>query len=227
MKTISKVSAKSDTHHRALSFSGDPRSNSHPRCGRQVEEEILQSLIRGDYCCIHASHTPAPFSFLIRVVRRLKTFGFTVVDLDLAVHEQPACPEEWYRGLLRQIDLQVSLPGELNRFWTTHHRLSPVQRLFSSIHDVLRMKCPGPIVIIVRNIDQSRGFSFSTDEFFAAVRETFNRRAVDPDLNRLRFCLVAQISAGDFIRDSTMGPFNIARRIELGDFADRKVRYGN
>src|SRR6266849_1745512 len=78
---------------------------------------------------------------------------------------------------------------------------------------------PNPrLVIFLDEIDAVRSLPFSTDEFFAAIRECYNRRAQDAEFQRLTFCLLGVASPSDLIRDTRMTPFNIGRRMELTDF---------
>ena len=67
-------------------------------------------------------------------------------------------------------------------------------------------------------IDVVRSLPFSTDEFFAALRECYNRRSLDPRFQRLTFCLLGVASPSELIQDVRITPFNIGRRIELTDF---------
>src|SRR6202030_4474726 len=60
-------------------------------------------------------------------------------------------------------------------------------------------------------------------EFFAAIRECYNRRSEDPELNRLTFCLLGVATPSDLIRDTRTTPFNIGRRIELSDFTEQEA----
>src|SRR5208282_931354 len=60
---------------------------------------------------------------------------------------------------------------------------------------------------------------FSSDEFFAAIREFYNRRSEDAELNRLTFCLLGVATPSDLIQDIRTTPFNIGQRIELTDFS--------
>src|SRR4029434_9330785 len=76
----------------------------------------------------------------------------------------------------------------------------------------------------VDEIDTVRSLPFSTDEFFAAIRECYNRRTEDPAFTRLTFCLLGVASPSDLIRDTRMTPFNIGRRIELTDFTEEEAR---
>src|SRR5207248_147120 len=79
-------------------------------------------------------------------------------------------------------------------------------------------RVPGPIVLFLDEIDAVRSLPFSTDEFFAAIRECYNRRSQDPAFERLTFCLLGVATPSDLIQDTRTTPFNIGRRFELTDF---------
>src|SRR4029078_12577354 len=85
-------------------------------------------------------------------------------------------------------------------------------------------RCPSRFVIFIDEIDAVRGLPFSTDEFFAAIREFYNRRSEDPELNKLTFCLLGVAAPSDLIRDTRLTPFNIGQRIELNDFTEDEAR---
>src|SRR5205807_8109723 len=75
------------------------------------------------------------------------------------------------------------------------------------------------LVIFVDEIDVVRSLPFSADEFFAAIRECYNRRSQNPAFERLTFCLLGVATPSDLIQDVRMTPFNIGARIELTDFS--------
>src|SRR5205823_5672508 len=77
---------------------------------------------------------------------------------------------------------------------------------------------PARLVIFIDEIDAVRSLPFSADEFFAAIRECYNRRSEDPEYRRLTFCLLGVATPSDLIRDTRTTPFNIGRRIDLNDF---------
>src|SRR5205085_6477025 len=79
------------------------------------------------------------------------------------------------------------------------------------------------LVICIDEIDSVRSLPFSTDEFFAAIRECYNRRSVDAEYNRLTFCLLGVATPADLITDPRTTPFNIGRRIELTDFTEAEA----
>jgi hypothetical protein len=51
-----------------------------------------------------------------------------------------------------------------------------------AITEVVLPRCPGRLMIFVDEIDLVRSLSFSTDEFFAGIRELYNRRTEEPDI---------------------------------------------
>jgi WD40 repeat protein len=93
----------------------------------------------------------------------------------------------------------------------------------ASDFDSQRSIASARLVIFVDEIDTVRSLPFSTDEFFAAMRECFNRRTQDLELNRLTFCLLGVATPSDLIRDTRTTPFNIGRRVELHDFTEQEA----
>src|SRR5262249_48606268 len=75
------------------------------------------------------------------------------------------------------------------------------------------------LVIFIAEIDSVRSLPFSTDEFFAAIRQCYNRRTEDPPSHRLTFCLLGVATPSDARPAVRMTPFNIGTRIELTDFS--------
>jgi AAA domain-containing protein len=126
--------------------------------------------------------------------------------------------EQWYDGLISRLGQQLKLEDELLDFWQAHTDWGPLQRWTSALEQVVLKNLSTEVVIFVDEIDIVRSLPFSTDEFFAAIRECHNRRAHEPAFNRLAFGLLGVASPTDLIRDTRMTPFNIGRRIELHDF---------
>jgi WD40 repeat protein len=155
------------------------------------------------------------------------------------------------RSLGDQLDPSGALEDELDAFWLEQEQLGPLQRWITALRQIvlpwrgvqafrrsgvqdgsspasegLNARTPerlSPLVIFIDEIDVVRGLPFSTDEFFAGIRECYNRRAEDPEFARLTFCLMGVASPSDLIRDTRLTPFNIGRRIELTDFTPAKA----
>src|SRR5262249_34117115 len=104
-----------------------------------------------------------------------------------------------------------------------HPRLGPLQRWMSAVTEVVLPRYPGRLVIFVDEIDAVRSLPFSTDEFFAGIREFYNRRTEEPEMERLTFCLLGVATPSDLIRDTRTTPFNVGQRIELNDFTEAEA----
>jgi len=187
---------------------------------RQADDDLYDGLTQGQFCYVLTSRQMGKSSLMVRTAARLREAGAGVVLLDLTAIGQNLTAEQWYSGLLTQIGQQLELDDELEEFWDAHPKLGPLQRWMQAIRHILLPRYPGPVVIFVDEIDAVRSLPFSTDEFFAAIREFYNRRTEDEELRRLTFCLLGVATPSDLIRDTRTTPFNIGQRIELHDFTN-------
>jgi hypothetical protein len=162
-------------------------------------------------------------SLMVRTAARLRQDRASVAILDLTALGQNLSADQWYNGLLGRVGQQLDLEDELETYWNTHAHLGPLQRWTGAIREVLLESTEGRVVIFIDEIDAVRSLPFSTDEFFAGIREAFNRRTQDAELNRLTFCLLGVATPSDLIRDTRTTPFNIGQRIELSDFTEEEA----
>jgi WD40 repeat protein len=186
---------------------------------READHALFDGLSRGDFCHVLTSRQMGKSSLMVRTASRLREAGAGVVLLDLTAIGQNLNAEQWYSGLLTQMGQQLNLEDELEDFWDAHPKLSPLQRWMQAIRRIVLPQCTGAVVIFIDEIDAVRSLPFSTDEFFAAIRECYNRRTEDEEWRRLTFCLLGVAAPSDLIRDTRTTPFNIGRRIELHDFS--------
>jgi hypothetical protein len=191
---------------------------------RQADKDLCDGLLNGEFCYILTSRQMGKSSLMVRTVKRLRAEGVTVAVLDLTAIGQNLTTDQWYDGLISRLGQQLGLEDELLQFWEGHPELGPLQRWLTAIEDVVLEKIAGPIVIFVDEIDIVRSLSFSTDEFFAAIRESYNRRSRDPAFGRLAFGLLGVAAPTDLIRDTRTTPFNIGRRVELHDFTREEAK---
>ncbi len=185
---------------------------------RQADQQLYDGLRRGQFCYLLTARQMGKSSLMVRTAARLREEGVGVAVLDLTALGQNLSAEQWYSGMLTQIGQQLELEDELEEFWESNRKLGPLQRWMQAVRRVALPRYTGPVTIFVDEIDAVRSLPFSTDEFFAAIREFYNRRTEDEELKRLTFCLLGVASPSDLIRDTRTTPFNIGRRIELYDF---------
>jgi hypothetical protein len=185
---------------------------------RRADSDLYEGLSQGEFCYVLTSRQMGKSSLMVRTASRLREAGVAVVVLDLTSIGQNLSAEQWYDGLLGLMGPQLDLEDELEEFWLANARQGPLHRWMAALRKIVLPRCPGRIVIFVDEIDAVRSLPFSTDEFFAAIRECYNHRSEDPEFARLTFCLLGVATPSDLIRDTRTTPFNIGRRIELTDF---------
>ncbi len=190
---------------------------------READRDLLDGLRASEFCYVLTSRQMGKSSLMVRTATKLRESGSGVVVLDLTAVGQNVTPEQWYDGLLTQIGRQLRLEDQLEKVWRSNERLGPCQRFFAAIRDVILPATPVALIIFVDEIDTVRSLPFPTDEFFAAIRECYNRRGQDPEFQRLTFCLLGVATPSDLIRDTRTTPFNIGRRIELHDFTEQEA----
>src|SRR5947209_497878 len=167
-------------------------------------------------------------SLMVHTAARLREAGVAVVVLDLTAIGQNLTAEQWYGGLLRRVGLQLDAGGdleeELDDLWfAQEERVGPLERWMRALQTIVLPRCTRRIVLFIDEIDAVRSLPFSTDEFFAAIRECYNRRTQDPAFERLTFCLLGVATPSDLIADTRTTPFNIGTRIELTDFTEAEA----
>lgn len=173
---------------------------------RAADRQLYDHLLRGEFCYILTSRQMGKSSLMVRTAKRLRETHVAVAVLDLTALGQNLTPEQWYDGLMAHLGQQLDLEDELLEFWRAHERWGPLQRSMAAFEKLILPRCPSPLVVFIDEIDVVRSLPFSTDEFFAALRECYNRRTRNPEFSRLTFCLMGVASPTDLIRDTRIRP---------------------
>ncbi|MBM3457827.1 MAG: hypothetical protein FJX77_04765, partial [Armatimonadetes bacterium] len=199
---------------------------------READRQLLEQLLHGEYCYVLTARQMGKSSLMVRAAARLRAAGHRVVLLDLTALGSHTTVEQWYEGLFGYLASQVGGEDELEEFWASQAGLAPLPRFMAALREAAsrtpapregRYAAPGPeaagrLFLFLDEIDVVRGLPFSTDEFFAAIREWYNRRAVDPLCEQVTFCFLGVATPADLIQDPQASPFNIGCSIELRDF---------
>src|SRR5438094_7540519 len=82
-------------------------------------------------------------SLMVRTAARLRQEGVTCAVLDLTAVGQDLTREQWYDGLQNALGRQLGLEDELESFWLSHSRLSPLLRWLTALEEVV-LSSPTP-----------------------------------------------------------------------------------
>lgn len=197
---------------------GTMRHDAPSYVARDADRELFSVLLGNEFCHVLTARQMGKSSLMLRTAARLREAGISVAVLDLTAIGQNLTPEQWYSGLVLQLGERLNLEDELFEFWIAHTHFGPMQRWVEALRKVVLAKSVGQLVIFIDEIDAVRSLNFSTDEFFAGIRECYNLRTVYEEMRRLTFCLIGVATPSDLIRDTRTTPFNIGTRIELNDF---------
>ena len=107
---------------------------------------------------------------------------------------------------------------DLDDWWDDRERLSHPNKFSKFLGEVLLQYVSEKLVIFVDEIDSVLSLNFKIEDFFAVIRDSYQRRADNSDYERLTFCLIGVTTPGDLIADKRRTPFNIGRAIELTGF---------
>lgn len=200
---------------------------------RAADRELLAGLLEGRLCYVLTSRQMGKSSLMARTALKLQERGVQTLTLDFSAIGQNLTPPQWYAGLIARVGQQLRLEDALDDFWDHRREFGACHRFFAALSDVVlpalaARGVAGPpgaprLVIFVDELDTVRSLPFKSDEFFAAVRELYNRRTADAQLRGITFCLLGVATPSDLIRDHKITPFNVGTRIELHDFTPREA----
>lgn len=189
---------------------------------RQADEDLYKYLKAGDFCYVLTARQMGKSSLKVKVMQQLSAEGWVNVGIDLtAFGSRDFNSSQWYYSFLYEIAYTLDLDEIFETWWGNKQNFTPVARMSAFWEEVLLPNCPQNIAIYIDEIDTMLSLDknhFSTDDFFAAIRATYNRRGTHPALNRLNFCIFGVAAPQDLMSDHERTPFNIGEAIKLDIF---------
>src|SRR4029079_15138031 len=180
---------------------------------RPADHELSASVLDGAFCYVLTARQMGKSSLMVRTASRLRERGVKVALVDLRT-VTPAVASDWYLDLLVRLQTDLHLRTDARGWWRARTGLGAPQRFIDFLHDVVLKEIAGNVVLFIDEIDAMLALDFR-DDFFAAIRATYNARASDPAYQRLTFVLLGVATPTDLIKDLKRTPFNIGRAIEL------------
>lgn len=185
---------------------------------RDADRQLFEKVKAGDFCYVLTPRQMGKSSLMIRTAARLQREGILSVIVDLTQIGETVSPEQWYQSIGQIIVQRLGLRFDLVKWWAARAQFGPVHRLLDLLYQIVLGRTSEQVVIFVDEIDSTLKLPFDVDDFFAAIRSCYNRRATDSIFDRLAFVLLGVATPSDLIQDAERTPFNIGQRIDLTDF---------
>jgi hypothetical protein len=184
---------------------------------RQADHELFEQLQAGEYCYVLNARQMGKSSLRVQTMQRLMVEGMACAAIDVSAAD--ATPEQWYAGIIYRLASSLKLEEfDIDDWWEQYPLLSCSERFRLFLEEVLLQSLEQNITIFIDEIDSTRSLNFSVDDFFAILRDCYNRRADNPAYRRLAFVLIGVATPTDLIQDKRRSPFNVGRAIDLTGF---------
>ena len=189
---------------------------------RKADDELFELCQNGQFSYVLTSRQMGKSSLMVETAKRLKEENIITVIIDLTKIGTTVTAEQWYLGLLTEIDESLMLDIDIFEWWNKNSHLGITQRLTRFFEEVILEEIKEHIVIFVDEIDTTLSLEF-TDDFFIAIRYFYTARAQNERLKYITFVLLGVASPNELIQDRKRTPFNIGVQVDLTDFSKEEL----
>ena len=148
---------------------------------RPADDELFDLALHGQFCYVLTTRQMGKSSLMIRTARRLQDEGIQTAIVDLTEMGTSEA-DTWYLDLITELADELDIEEDPEEWWQERASLGYVRRFTNFLRDVVLTEIEGQVVIFIDEIDTTLRFPFS-DDFFAAIRATYNSRASDPPIS--------------------------------------------
>ncbi|WP_293139239.1 AAA-like domain-containing protein [Okeania sp. SIO3I5] len=188
---------------------------------RLADNDLYEGLKNGDFCYVLNSRQMGKSSLRVKTIQRLQQENIACVSIDMTeIGTDDITPSEWYASIIDTILTGLNLDDDfdIEELWEANSQLSNVKRFSKFIGEILLPSIEQQIVIFIDEIDSTLSLPFNIDDFFAVVRDCYNKRADNSDYQRLTFAMIGVATPADLIKEKKRTPFNIGKPIKLSGF---------
>jgi hypothetical protein len=206
---------------RTYQYGGTLDPDRHYYVPRKADTQLLQLCLRSEYAYIFNARQTGKSS-LIERTRRVLVDEQNVRAAYFSLEAIGTIPESdmWFSSVLSEISREFSLDAQAQSWWGTHEQYPTGRRWMMFFEEVVLSEISDSVVVFIDEIDKTIHLPFR-DDFFSALRLTYNERARRPKLRSLSFVLAGMTSPQELIGDSGRTSYNIGEAVELGDLTER------